>query len=717
VRALADRPPVGRVVIGEDLTMVLASEATVVVPSGALSDAELIRAHRAGSKDAFAILVRRHYPALRVIARRQLLDDADVDDALQETFLRAFRGLDRFGTSGEWRFGAWLTRILTNVCADLRAASRTRLALGERVSTLRVLPAQDAAEQVPDREAADAVRSALASLPASQRRAFELRVVEDLPYPCVAATLGISEDNARARVHRARAALRRALAAGEAGLASFGALGVGVRRRLASARWRMVRFGSATSARQPAALASRTGTGLLRPPNSSAATRVCGPRTPHRPHLAPLAGHSGSSASTLTSAASWTGSTPVGAASQLVGQFAASPVGQLVMATTTVPGRGSVAAGLAAGLAAAGALAMPAPSPARPDVRPAAHAAAPAAVLTAPVSTPPSQTPADSPPDPASASDGATASSPTGSAPASPSATSVPGWVAIAAAVTGAESSARSPSAVPSSSATATSTSASAPTPTSTTAPPTVDRPPAGASATFSTTATAPPPVACTTVPGFLDLPTVPPPGLDDGAITDMLDTGALTMASGSTAPAFAADSTLRTVTGQPVGVVGVAGGTCLAPGGSLLAVAVSGPGATMVQLAGVLVGQLTTAASGSASGSTTYLFRGVVEQIGGPASSTLPWGLPSTFVAELQINEHANTADLTVAFLDPSTAAGPVEPPAATSADGARAGASPGAQPSTQVATPTTLPSGSPSATGPTSAGSAPNAATSSST
>ncbi|MGH3026825.1 MAG: RNA polymerase sigma factor, partial [Gaiellaceae bacterium] len=79
----------------------------------------LVRAHRDGDPDAFAEIVRLHYRPLLSIARRQLGGTVDAEDALQETFLRAFLALDRFGGTGEWRLGAWLRTILLRVCADI----------------------------------------------------------------------------------------------------------------------------------------------------------------------------------------------------------------------------------------------------------------------------------------------------------------------------------------------------------------------------------------------------------------------------------------------------------------------------------------------------------------------------------------------------------------------------------------------------------------------
>jgi RNA polymerase sigma factor (sigma-70 family) len=86
----------------------------------AYDDKELVAAFQAGEEDAFNRIVAVHYPSLLAEARRRLRSMGDAEDAVQETLLRAYLALERFG--GEFRLRAWLSRILANACAD--AASR-----------------------------------------------------------------------------------------------------------------------------------------------------------------------------------------------------------------------------------------------------------------------------------------------------------------------------------------------------------------------------------------------------------------------------------------------------------------------------------------------------------------------------------------------------------------------------------------------------------------
>lgn len=171
-------------------------------------DRALVSAFQAGEDAAFAEIVRAHYPTLLSRARRRLGNSSDAEDAVQETFLRAYLALDRF--AGEFHLGAWLNRILLNTCADTGTRRAGELRLRDRLSTRReeVRPPDEAAG---DPQLRRIIRDAIESLPESYRVAFVLREVEEKPYSEVAETMAVTEENARARVHRARNSLARTL--------------------------------------------------------------------------------------------------------------------------------------------------------------------------------------------------------------------------------------------------------------------------------------------------------------------------------------------------------------------------------------------------------------------------------------------------------------------------------------------------------------------------
>jgi RNA polymerase sigma-70 factor, ECF subfamily len=193
-----------------------------------IDDRLLVESHRAGDRAAFEAIVRVHQPALMAHALRSLHDRAAAEDAVQETLLRAYRALPRF--DGEYKVGPWLHRILANVCVD--EANRRRRE-GEKFdrAAVETHAAELVEPGVEDALGLDAdttyLRDALAGLSPTYQEALLLRFVDGLPYDEVARTTGVTEENARARVSRARSAMRTVLR----GVAAVPVLAFGALRR------------------------------------------------------------------------------------------------------------------------------------------------------------------------------------------------------------------------------------------------------------------------------------------------------------------------------------------------------------------------------------------------------------------------------------------------------------------------------------------------------
>ncbi len=179
--------------------------------AAALADAELVRRVRRGEPQLFELLIRRHNPRVYRAIRGLLRDEAEVEDAMQQTYLLAYARLAEF--SGAAAFSTWLTRIAVNeALGRLRRRGR-----GDRLGTTGD---EDAAgddespeEHAAAREAMRLVHGALDRLSPSNRIVFVLRDVEEMSTAEVADVLGTSEDVVKVRLHRARHALRDVLAA------------------------------------------------------------------------------------------------------------------------------------------------------------------------------------------------------------------------------------------------------------------------------------------------------------------------------------------------------------------------------------------------------------------------------------------------------------------------------------------------------------------------
>jgi RNA polymerase sigma factor (sigma-70 family) len=165
-----------------------------------VSDGNLARLARSGDPVAFRLLVERHQPMVRARARHLGPDPGDVDDIVQESFLQAFLALDRLRDPD--RFAGWLAGIVLNVCRSLHRRAPVTL-LADWPEPLHPTSA-GGLPSAEDLDRADALRAAVAGLPAGQRRAVTLHYYADAPAGQVAETPGA----ARASLHKARLRLR-----------------------------------------------------------------------------------------------------------------------------------------------------------------------------------------------------------------------------------------------------------------------------------------------------------------------------------------------------------------------------------------------------------------------------------------------------------------------------------------------------------------------------
>jgi len=197
-------------------------------PLPASPDAEeLLAALRRRDARAFAQLMRRYNRLLFRAARGIVADDAEAQDVVQETWLRAFTGLDAF--RGEAALGTWLTRIAINQALG-QQRRLGRIVLWEHEASMEDsdmpsrIATEDRAAASPEEEAARAqlrrqLSEAIDGLPPIYRSVFMLRAVEGLGIEDTAAMLQVSADVVKTRFLRARAMLRAALPADTTGLA------------------------------------------------------------------------------------------------------------------------------------------------------------------------------------------------------------------------------------------------------------------------------------------------------------------------------------------------------------------------------------------------------------------------------------------------------------------------------------------------------------------
>jgi RNA polymerase sigma-70 factor (ECF subfamily) len=180
---------------------------------------ELVVAAQAGDRRAFDELVRLTYVDTYTLAFRLTGDEEDARDVVQESYLRAYRGLKRF--RGEAQFSTWLYRITSN-CAATQVGRRARHRhdeLDDETAPDDDRPAANPEASLDRAALRERLHVALMALPPRLRAVVVLRDVYDLPHDSIAAELGISVSAAKVRLHRARRRLREELypLPGEAG--------------------------------------------------------------------------------------------------------------------------------------------------------------------------------------------------------------------------------------------------------------------------------------------------------------------------------------------------------------------------------------------------------------------------------------------------------------------------------------------------------------------
>jgi len=168
------------------------------------TDLDLVERWKAGEQRAATLLVERHANAVaRFVA--SIGERSDVEEIVQDTFVRAFGSLDGF--RGESSLRTWLFTIARRLVLDRRRSNRRR---GEQVEVQEgdVATEYDALDGVVADETQQRLQQAMAGLTPTQREVFVLRVGEGMSYKEIADTVGTTEGAARVHYHNAMRAIK-----------------------------------------------------------------------------------------------------------------------------------------------------------------------------------------------------------------------------------------------------------------------------------------------------------------------------------------------------------------------------------------------------------------------------------------------------------------------------------------------------------------------------
>ncbi|MBW2457951.1 MAG: sigma-70 family RNA polymerase sigma factor [Deltaproteobacteria bacterium] len=191
----------------------------MLAEDSALQDLTDLRAAAGGHTGSFSRLVERHQDAVYRLARALTASDSEAEDALQETFLAAYRHAVTF--RGDAAVRTWLLRIARNAAARQRrrragepAAHQPLHELGEAAGWGAD---NDPEEQLSELERRRELERGLDSLSPTDRTVIILRDLEGLNGPETAEVLGLSLAAMKTRLHRARLRLMAAVRAGRGG--------------------------------------------------------------------------------------------------------------------------------------------------------------------------------------------------------------------------------------------------------------------------------------------------------------------------------------------------------------------------------------------------------------------------------------------------------------------------------------------------------------------
>lgn len=180
-------------------------------------DADLIERAVAGDQQAFAQLRQKYYPTIAGLIRRMMRNSDDIEDLIQETFVKAFNAIATF--NHDYAFSTWLYRIASNHCIDFLRKKRLKTfsidqpietSDGEiqyEISDSTWLPDSD----IHTREKTALLQNAIQELPEKYRVVIELRHGEELDYQEIANKLGLPLGTVKAHLFRAREMLYKKL--------------------------------------------------------------------------------------------------------------------------------------------------------------------------------------------------------------------------------------------------------------------------------------------------------------------------------------------------------------------------------------------------------------------------------------------------------------------------------------------------------------------------
>lgn len=168
---------------------------------GGFSDAELLSLYRKEESRnyAFNLLVRQYQRRLYAFIRRMVTDHDEAQDVLQNTFIKAWKGLERFRE--EAQLYSWLYRIAHNECLSHLRRERRHLFVSDPLAIVRLTTTLDSSEHFSGDAIQRRLQAAVVRLPDKQRAVFIMKYFDGLKYEEMSAVTGTSVGALKSSYH------------------------------------------------------------------------------------------------------------------------------------------------------------------------------------------------------------------------------------------------------------------------------------------------------------------------------------------------------------------------------------------------------------------------------------------------------------------------------------------------------------------------------------
>lgn len=173
----------------------------------AISDHDIVQQVLAGNREAFAHLIERYKTRIFQTTYRMLKNREDAEEAAQDTFVRAFRGLAKFRADAA--FATWLYKICYNVCLNYLEKKRHARPRAPEAEMARLTDPVSPDHIFAHREKETLVENALEDLPEHFRQVLILYHAQQLSYQQIAEILNLPINTVKTHLFRGRALLRR----------------------------------------------------------------------------------------------------------------------------------------------------------------------------------------------------------------------------------------------------------------------------------------------------------------------------------------------------------------------------------------------------------------------------------------------------------------------------------------------------------------------------